>query len=313
MGQIVVAIVTYNAEKWIRTCLESLMASTVPVHTLIADNASKDRTPEILQSGFPAIPVTHLDANLGFGQANNILLQEARGEDADYVFLLNQDAYVDPGTIETLIAAHQAHPGYGIISPVQLNGAGDSLDGKFRRYLLRHYPSARVDALVAGDTPEMLPVRFVNAAAWLLSRACLERTGLFHPAFFHYGEDNNYCARAQYQGFKTGVYAGSRVRHDRAAAARGTGALEKKIRQVPLYTVLDIRKPACVAWLAAGWKITGYVFKSLKAGAPELRKAALAEWRRLRRQRTALRRARQEMKGPYGLEKSVSVDDGPNK
>ena len=38
-------------------------------------------------------------------------------------------------------------------------------------------------------------VDFVNAAAWLLSRECIDKVGLFDSLFFHYGEDVNYCQR----------------------------------------------------------------------------------------------------------------------
>src|SRR5690606_31512456 len=56
---------------------------------------------------------------------------------------------------------------------------------------------------------------FVNAAGWLLSRNILENIGGFDPIFFHYGEDDNYCQRAQYHGFKIGIVPNAFLLHDR--------------------------------------------------------------------------------------------------
>jgi hypothetical protein len=36
---------------------------------------------------------------------------------------------------------------------------------------------------------DVYDVGFVNAAAWLVTRECLEKVGGFSPSFFHYGED----------------------------------------------------------------------------------------------------------------------------
>lgn len=39
------------------------------------------------------------DINLGFGQGNNKGIRYALENEADYVFLLNQDAWIEPDTI----------------------------------------------------------------------------------------------------------------------------------------------------------------------------------------------------------------------
>jgi hypothetical protein len=55
----------------------------------------------------------------------------------------------------------------------------------------------------------------VNAAAWLVSRRCLEAVGGFDPIFFMYGEDDDYCARMRYHGFSCFVISRCRIRHAR--------------------------------------------------------------------------------------------------
>ena len=58
-------------------------------------------------------------------------------------------------------------------------------------------------------------VPFVNAAAWLVSKACFEKVGLFEPLFNHYGEDRNFCNRLRFHGFRIGIATSSKIVHDR--------------------------------------------------------------------------------------------------
>ena len=62
---------------------------------------------------------------------------------------------------------------------------------------------------------DVYEIKFVNAAAWLISRNCIETVGGFNPLFFLYGEDNDYLTRVKYHKFKVGVYPDANIYHDR--------------------------------------------------------------------------------------------------
>jgi len=72
--------------------------------------------------------------NLGFGRANNIGIDYAQEHAFDYVFLLNQDARIEPDMLRRLVTAAEANREYGILSPVHLNGRGDATDFGFSEY-----------------------------------------------------------------------------------------------------------------------------------------------------------------------------------
>ena len=57
---------------------------------------------------------------------------------------------------------------------------------------------------------------FVNAAAWLISKKCIDTVGGFNPSFFHYAEDNNYIQRLKFHNINVGVVPNAIVFHDRA-------------------------------------------------------------------------------------------------
>jgi GT2 family glycosyltransferase len=207
-------IVTYNGLKWIDRCLESLRGSTVPLHTIVVDNASTDGTADHVAARYPEVELIRSPHNLGFGKGNNIGLRRALDDKADYVFLLNQDAWIEPAAIEILVARHRSNPAFGILSPVHLNADWKSLEYIFSEFAGSGNTPGFYADLYAGSLKEVYPTRFVNAAAWLISAGCLQKIGGFNPVFPHYGEDNDYVNRVHNGGFEVGIVPASRVVHD---------------------------------------------------------------------------------------------------
>jgi len=119
MSKLFVVIVTYKGQRWYERCFDSLRHSTLPVQTIVVDNASNDGTVEYIKEYFPEIHLIESKENLGFGRANNIAMRYALDNGCDYVFLLNQDAWVEPDTFEKLVDIAERHPDYGIVAPLQ--------------------------------------------------------------------------------------------------------------------------------------------------------------------------------------------------
>lgn len=214
-SKVFVVIVTYNGMKWVDPCFSSLRNSTIPLKTVVVDNGSSDDTLAMIRARFPEVEIVTTGENLGFGKANNIGMEIAYQQGADYVFLLNQDAWIEPNAVEALVAAHRKYPEFGVISPMHMNGAGDALDYGFSNYITPNKCKGLYSDLFFGKLKDMYEAPFVNAAAWLMTRECLEKTGGFSPSFFHYGEDDNYTQRLQYHRLKLGVFPAARISHDR--------------------------------------------------------------------------------------------------
>lgn len=207
-------VVTYNGEKWIDKCFGSLVASSIPLQILAIDNASSDNTVSQIKNQFPEVEIIETGANLGFGKANSIGLKKALDENAHYVFLLNQDAWIEANTIENLIQVAEKNNEYGIVSPFHLLPNCDKLEWHFSIYIS---PEKCVDLysdIYFGTTKNIYSTNFINAAAWLITRKCLLQVGAFDPLFSHYGEDEDYCQRLTYKKFKVGVSPTARIFHD---------------------------------------------------------------------------------------------------
>lgn len=205
-----IIIVTFNGVEWLSKCMESTKNYVV----IVVDNCSSDATVITIKKNYPEVILIEQTENLGFGQANNIGITYALKEGAEYVFLLNQDAYLQPDTVEKLIEVYNNNSEYGILSPIHLNGDASKLDKNFSNYIKAN-DALFCDALKGYFSKPIYEVPFVNAAAWLLPRKMLETIGGFDPIFYHYAEDDNYCQRVLYHGFKIGVVPNCYVLHDR--------------------------------------------------------------------------------------------------
>src|SRR5690554_1881580 len=117
MIDIYVIVVTYNGMQWIDKCIESIHSSSIKLKTIIFDNGSTDGTIDFIKNNFTNIELIESKKNLGFGAANNIGIKKAFEEGADYVFLLNQDAWLETNTIEELLKISNQKKDYFILSP----------------------------------------------------------------------------------------------------------------------------------------------------------------------------------------------------
>lgn len=207
--KVLTIIISYNFGKWIKPCLESLLRSTHPTDILVIDNGSKDQTVSIIRQNYPSVRIIDNKRNLGFGRANNIGMRTALEEGFDAIFLMNQDAWIEPDVIGTLADLAKSHTEYGILSPVHLNGKGDQLDKGFASYT--HTPD--IDGLP--HDKRLVEAAFINAAFWFIPVATLRTVGGFSPLFYHYGEDKDYMNRLHYHGLKAGYSPQVYGCHDR--------------------------------------------------------------------------------------------------
>jgi len=216
-----VIIVTFRSRGEIVECLESIPRSLQGrnVEVIVVENASGDGIGELIQSRFPWVIYRDAGGNLGFGKANNLGYELARGE---YVLFLNPDTISNAEAYLHCLRRLQADPGIGIISPklVMRNGEMDLAcrrsiptvwDGFCRAVGL----AARFHdvSLFSGYNLTHLPadgtydVGSVNGAFMLCPRRMLLRVGVFDEQFFMYGDDLDLNFRVRQAGYRV-VYDG---------------------------------------------------------------------------------------------------------
>lgn len=213
MHNVFVIIVTYKGHQWYERCFTSLRDSEYPIQTIVIDNASNDGTVEYIREKFPEIHLIESKENLGFGRANNLGMRYALDNGCDYVFLLNQDAWIEPNSIKELVRIHQENPRYDVLSPMHITADKRALYIEIEDGKTDHANSLLSDAYFQ-TLQDVYPFKYVNAAAWLMTRKTLETIGGFDPIFFLYGEDDNYLQRMEYHGVKLGLVPKVQIIHD---------------------------------------------------------------------------------------------------
>lgn len=231
-------IVTYNGMQWIEKCLDSIYQSNHPLIPIVIDNNSNDGTTDFIENKFADCQIIKSNENYGFGEANNIGLRKALEQNADYVFLLNQDAWIEPDTIEKLIEAQRNNPEFDILSPIHLNGPGNQLDYLFSTFIAPDSCKYFYSDLFLGKVEDKIyETDFVNAAAWLVTKKCLQTIGGFSPVFYHYGEDSDYINRLHYHKMKVGIYPKAAIYHDKDYKSTGKSSEEwNKLYRIQQYS-----------------------------------------------------------------------------
>lgn len=243
MNQIGVVIVSYNTRDILRRCLQALAASRdVSLAVVVVDNGSSDSSVAMVVNEFPEVLLLCNTVNNGFGAAANQGLDlfltpriDRPTKDgkirsiqpetflANYIVLLNSDAFVEPGTLASMLEYAQADPMAGVIAP-QLRNADGSLQPTGRPF-----PSLRTkladitgwsrrggrnNYLVVGrDYDAIADVDEVPAACVLVRRAVFEQVGGFDEGFRFNYEDLDWCRRVAAAGWRVVYLPSARVTH----------------------------------------------------------------------------------------------------
>lgn len=254
MKKVATIIVTFNGEKWIQKCLETILESSYSSDVFVVDNCSTDQTVSIV-TNFP-VQLEVLPKNEGFGFANNFILKKLVNLDYDYFFLINQDLYVEKNSLKQLVEFSEKNADFGIIAPIQFDGKGENIDTNFQQYIQ-----------LSNERNSYYETQFCNAAAWLLTKKCIEKVGIFNENFQHYGEDRNYCERAKFHQFKIGIIKDTKVLHDRDQKMTTEKAI--KLAKIKLLTIFlnpnKTKSESLTSGLINVFGISKYLLKKYKS------------------------------------------------
>jgi N-acetylglucosaminyl-diphospho-decaprenol L-rhamnosyltransferase len=214
----------------------------------IVDNDSRDGSFAKLQEGVrlrgleELVDVVDSGHNGGYGFGNNVGIRRAIAAGAQYVYLLNSDAFPDAGAVSELVKYLDAHPEAGISGSYTHGTDGTPHQTAFRFPTLwsevdrglRLGPVSRAlkDRLVPMEVPDhTLEVDWLAGASMLLRTSMLEQIGLFDETFFLYYEETDLCLRAQRAGWRIAYVRSSSIAHIGSA----TTGMKDNRKPMPTY------------------------------------------------------------------------------
>ena len=229
-----VVIVLFNQAGLSRLCLDSLAASRGVRHeTLIVDNGSTDRVPQLL-ARVEGAEVLRPGENLGFLRAVNLAAARARGR---HLLLLNNDAMLEPDTLRHAVARLDGDAGIGAVGgPIllwdgRLQEAGSIIwrDGSCQGY-------GRGDDPVRPEYGFVRDVDYCSGAFLMVRRTLFETLGGLDDAFVPaYYEETDFCVRLWEQGHRIVYDPRVRIRHFEFASEVASGwaiELQRKHRDL---------------------------------------------------------------------------------
>ena len=279
-------LVNWNLKEDTLACIESLLEAGASLEQVIlVDNASTDGSVEALRERFgPRLEMIVNKRNLGYAGGVNQGVQRALQQEAEWIFLLNNDTTVDRLIFTEFERAAEAHPEYPILAPLILYQAdpariwylGDRLiPGTL---ITRSLYRGQIDH---GQLPAFLPVDFVSGCGMLVRSEVFAAIGLFDESLFMYGEEVDFCWRARQVGFRLGCATRAKMWHRVSVSADRVRPQSRRLRvrnqarfyrkyarglQIPLmfgFTLVrclaigvgDLLKgqPELIAPLATGW------------------------------------------------------------
>lgn len=215
-----VIFINHNSQNGLRLALNMLFKGKINVdhEVIVVDNASTDRSLEMLAFEFPKVRVIANSADKGLSLAYNKAIRTAKG---DYVLLLDPYMLSRAESLVKLVEFMDQHPLAGGVSARIINYKGDylseskhSLSKSWATFLKMvgmgsYFPRSvsaykRADWIEEFETSE---VDVLHVDCMLLRRLALIKTGLFDERFSRFGHNIDLSYRLRRDGFKTYYYS----------------------------------------------------------------------------------------------------------
>lgn len=160
--------------------------------------------------------------NLGFAAGNNALIAAALRDPAvKYIWLLNNDTTIPPGSLSALVRDLMIDSGLGIVSPKICYYSDPEriwfAGGKLRLIRATGY-NMGLGTKDGNSYRGTLPCSFITGCAMLLKREVFESIGLFDPLYFLYEEDADLSIRAINAGWRLATDLDTVVYHKVSSA-----------------------------------------------------------------------------------------------
>jgi N-acetylglucosaminyl-diphospho-decaprenol L-rhamnosyltransferase len=207
MPDVSVLVVAYNGVELLRTTLQSLIQSThdIAYEIIVIDNASLDRSIEMVAQEFPQAHVIFRQQNHGYAAAINDAANQSKGR---YLLLLNPDTLLYTDALSRMVGWMDRYPEVGVTGPQLLQS-----DGKPQPYsygfaptplylLRRQWSHLRGRYLHAWRGTKPQDVEWVAGTCLLVRREAWNAVGGMDPRFFLYFEDVDFGMRLRQAGWR---------------------------------------------------------------------------------------------------------------
>jgi len=246
--RVVVIILVWNGKDDTLECLHSWRADTYPNKKIVVvDNGSTDGSAEEIAAAFPEVAIQRNEQNLGFCAGNNIGIQYAIKQRADYIYLLNNDTTVESEALTAMVRAAEANPILGIVAPVMHDYKGTrTIWFAGSKVNLRRAEAVHDNSRQPLRTDEPYTVPWITGCALMARADILRQLGGLDERYFLSWEDVDLGLRAGRAGIQLAVIPAARIYHK---GGQTSGRLLGDTRDY-----YDVRNRLLLIRTHAGWR-----------------------------------------------------------
>lgn len=227
MTSVFISILNWNDAASTLRCVKAAYQSAVPrnvtITVTVLDNGSSQPDWATLQNGLANSEVTLIrqETNMGFAAGHNVIIRQAIERNADYIWLLNNDAVVGQDTLTGLLQVLFETPDCGIVSPL-IYALHDEKTVDFIGAVhdWKKLDSERANDPAAAESMQTNHPKnfFVFGTAPLLRTTALIAIGLLKEKLFAYYEDDDLCTRLSNGGWSSRMAFSIAILHFRRKA-----------------------------------------------------------------------------------------------
>ncbi|MBU0646232.1 glycosyltransferase family 2 protein [Patescibacteria group bacterium] len=216
LPKVAIIYLSYNSRPYLDDVVLSLEQLNYPkdqLDLIIVDNASPDNSTDLIREtvlpksgqSLPEVTFFPSGENLGFAEGNNLGLEHALSEGADYVFLLNNDAKLHPDSIMEAVKLAESDAKIGSVQPLIMLWQDENIinsTGGMIHFLGFGFVRDNGRQLSKVKITNGEEIAYSSGAAVLYRASALRAVGLLDPYLFLYHEDLQLGWRLHLAGYK---------------------------------------------------------------------------------------------------------------
>ena len=217
MQDIFIIVLNWNNYNDTKNLIQDLLALSYECKKIVlVDNNSEDLSGEKLSQEFPSLHYIQTGYNSGFAGGNNIGIKYAIENDADYIWILNNDIRIKDNNI-----LNKLYSTYLTIDSVAFLGVKIiDIDKKTVQFIKTKLSNSGFpEHLFAGkedknlEYSELEDTDYVQGASMFFSSDLIQTIGYMDEKYFLYFEETDWCLRASNKGLKNLTLTSSEIYH----------------------------------------------------------------------------------------------------
>ena len=197
-------------------CIRSLYQSDYRnLRIILLDIVSTGNSVDAVHQQYPDVQIIELRENLGYAGNNNIGIKAALAQNADWIFVVNDDTILDPRCLSALVDIGESDPKIGIVGPMVYHFDEPNIIQSAGGALGKYWVSTHLgkDELDCGQFQGAREVEWISGCAILVRRELIEQIGLLDSDYFLYWEETEWCIRASKAGWRSYHVAHAKLWH----------------------------------------------------------------------------------------------------